>query len=277
MTVIPRNVSSLGEDVSLSRVVAFVINLDRSPERLAAMASQLDALQMPFTRVPAVDARVVCAKGKFDAQRYRLRHGRELRMAEVGCYLSHLAAMQAFLATDARYALILEDDATLLPTLPDVLAQATSGEAASTWDVLKLESRRRGFKLALHQLTPKHAISVNLFRSTGSAAYVVTRHAAEVYLDRLLPISQPFDHAFDRAWFFSLRMREVSPLVVSAQIGENAGNSTINSLSAPVVKLTGLAKLPCLAFRTLTETVRVVSGISAWTARQVPSWPRAAV
>jgi glycosyl transferase, family 25 len=239
------------------------------------MASQLDALQMPFTRVPAIDARVVCAKGKFDAQRYRLRHGRELRMAEVGCYLSHLAAMQTFLATDARYALILEDDATLLPELPDVLAQATTGEAASTWDVLKLESRRKGLKLALQQLTSTHAITVNLFRSTGSAAYVLSRHAAQVYLDRLLPISQPYDHAFDRGWFLNLRMREISPLVVSAQIGDNAGNSTISSLNAPVVKLTGLAKLPCLAFRTLTETMRVVSGVGAWTAR-VWSWPRAA-
>jgi glycosyl transferase family 25 len=241
------------------------------------MASQLDALCMPFMRVAAIDARLVCAKGKFDAQRYRRRHGRELRMAEVGCYLSHLAAMQAFLATDARYALILEDDATLLPALPDVLAQATAGGAAETWDVLKLESRRRGFKLALLQLTSSHAISVNLFRSTGSAAYVVSRHAAQVFLDRLLPISQPYDHAFDRGWFLNLRMREISPLAVSAQIGENAANSTITTLNAPVVKLTGLAKLPCLAFRTLTETMRVVSGISAWTARQVLSWPRAAV
>jgi glycosyl transferase family 25 len=261
----------------LYRVVAFVINLDRSPERLALMGSQLEALNMPFTRVPAIDARLASAEGKFDPRLYRRRHGREVRLAEVGCYLSHLAAMQAFLATEARYALILEDDATLLPALPDVLAQATTGGTASTWDVLKLESRRKGLKLALHQLTSSHAISVNLFRSTGSAAYVLSRHAAEVYLDRLLPISQPFDHAFDRGWFFNLRMREISPLVVSAQIGENAGNSTISPLNSPVVKLTGLAKLPCLAFRTLTETMRVVSGIGAWTARHVLSWPRPAV
>ena len=61
-------------------------------------------------------------------------------------------------------------------------------------------------------------MAVNLFRSTGAAAYVISRRAAEVYLDKLLPIGQPFDHAFDRGWFLGLRMREVNPLVVSAQI-----------------------------------------------------------
>jgi len=202
------------------------------------------------------------------------RKGREVRPGEVGCYLSHLAVMQTFLATDASHALILEDDATLLPALPDVLARATSREAVGTWDVLKLESRRTGFKLALQQLTPTHALCVNLFRSTGSAGYVLSRHAAQVYLDKLLPIGQPFDHAFDRGWFLGLRMREVAPLVVSGQMSASAEHSTITS--TPVVKLTGLAKLPCLAYRTMTETVRVVSGLGAWTAWRVLSAPRPA-
>jgi glycosyl transferase, family 25 len=246
-----------------------VINLDRSPERLAFMVDQLGALGMPFTRVPAIDGRLVSAEGKVDARRYRRRHGREVRPTEVGCYLSHLAAMQAFLATGARHALILEDDATLFPTLPDVLARATAAEAAATWDVLKLESRRTGFKLALLRLSPTHTISVNLFRSTGAAAYVVSRHAAQVYLDKLLPIGQPFDHAFDRGWFLGLRMREISPLVASAQMSASAAKSTITPANAPNVKLSGLAKLPSLAFRTMTETMRVVSGIAAWTERRV--------
>jgi glycosyl transferase, family 25 len=256
------------------RVATFLINLDRSPERLAAMAGQLDALHMTFTRIAAVDGRKVRPDDRVDAHRYRLRHGRHVRPGEIGCYLSHLAAMQAFLATDASHALILEDDATLLPALPEVLAHATSREAVSTWDVLKLESRRRGFKLALLQLTSAHALCVNLFRSTGSAGYVLSRHAAQVYLDKLLPIGQPFDHAFDRGWFLGLRMREVAPLVVSGQMSANADQSTI--ANAPVVKLTGLAKLPSLAFRTMTETMRVVSGIAAWTTWRVLGGPRTA-
>jgi glycosyl transferase family 25 len=233
------------------------------------MAGPLDALRLPFTRVPAVDGRLVAAEAKLDRRRYRRRHGRDVRPGEIGCYLSHVAAMQAFLATDAEHALILEDDATLLPALPDVLARATSRETAASWDVLKLESRRTGFKLALQQLSPTHSITVNLYRSTGAAAYVVSRHAAEVYLRKLLPIGQPFDHAFDRGWFLGLRMREINPLVVSAQIDANLGDSTITPSNSPVIKLTGLAKLPALAFRAMTETMRVVSGLVVWIERRV--------
>lgn len=233
------------------------------------MAGQLEALRIPFTRVPAVDGRLVSAETNVDRRRYRRRHGREVRPGEIGCYLSHLAAMQAFLTTDAEHALILEDDAMLLPALPDVLARATSRETAASWDVLKLESRRTGFKLALQELSPTHSITVNLYRSTGAAAYVVSRRAAEVYLQKLLPIGQPFDHAFDRGWFLGLRMREINPLVVSAQMDANLGDSTITPANSPVLKLTGLAKLPALTFRTMTETMRVVSGIAAWIERRV--------
>lgn len=259
----------MGGERILYRVATYVINLDRSPERLAFMAGELEALGMPFARVPAVDGRLVSAETKVDRRLYHQRHGRDVRPGEIGCYLSHLAAMQAFLATDAEHALILEDDATLLPALPDVLARAVSRETAASWDVLKLESRRTGFKLALQQLSPSHSVAVNLFRSTGAAAYVISRRAAEVYLDKLLPIGQPFDHAFDRGWFLGLRMREVNPLVVSAQMSKDSGESTITPLNSPVLKLTGLAKLPALTFRTMTETMRVVSGIVAWIERRV--------
>ena len=36
-----------------------------------------------------------------------------------------------------------------------------------------------------------------------------------------------------------------------------------------MIKLTGIAKLPALTFRTMTETMRVVSGIVAWIERRV--------
>ena len=88
------------------------------------MAGQLERTGHAVHRVPAVDGRLVSAETKVDRRLYRRRHGRDVRPGEIGCYLSHLAAMQAFLATDAEHALILEDDATLLPALPDVLARA---------------------------------------------------------------------------------------------------------------------------------------------------------
>ena len=150
-----------------------------------------------------------------------------MRPGEIGCYLSHLAAMQAFLATDASHALILEDDATLLPALPDVLARATSRETVATLGRAQAGKPPHGFQARPAAAHAAHALCVNLFRSTGSAGYVLSRHAAEVYLDKLLPIGQPFDHAFDRGWFLGLRMREVRPAGGLRADGARTGQSTI--------------------------------------------------
>jgi glycosyl transferase family 25 len=42
---------------TMDAVQTWVINLDRAPDRLARVREQLDRLQMPFMRLPAVDAR----------------------------------------------------------------------------------------------------------------------------------------------------------------------------------------------------------------------------
>ena len=205
------------------RVATFLINLDRSPSGWPPALASSRLCRMPFTRVAAVDGRKVGADHRVDAQRYRRRHGREVRPGEIGCYLSHITAMQAFLAADASHALILEDDATLLPSLPDVLARATSREAVGTWDVLKLESRRTGFKLALLQLTATHTLCVNLFPLDGRRPPTcVSRHAARVYLDKLLPIGQRFDTPSTRLVPAGLRMRGVAPLVRVGAVSASA-------------------------------------------------------
>jgi len=51
------------------------------------MAGQLEALGMPFARVPAVDGRLVSAETKVDRRLYHRRHGRDVRPGEIGCYL----------------------------------------------------------------------------------------------------------------------------------------------------------------------------------------------
>ncbi len=101
----------------------WVINLDRAPERLARVRAQLQQLQLPFTRLAAVDARALTPEQRaaLDEPAYRRKHGMSPVPGELGCYLSHVAVMRAFLASDATFALVLEDDVLLKPSLPAVL------------------------------------------------------------------------------------------------------------------------------------------------------------
>lgn len=197
----------------MSALQTFVINLDRSADRLERIAQSLGQLGLPFTRVAAVDGRQLSDDERIrslDEATYRRRHGMSSLPGELGCYLSHVKAMHAFLATEADAALILEDDVQPEPELPQVL-QALLG-CPDRWDMVKISGVHSGTPVRVARLTGRHGLAVMLSRCTGSSAYVVNRRAARAYVDGLLPMSLPYDHVFDQGWHFGLKVRMVSPL-----------------------------------------------------------------
>lgn len=238
-----------------------VINLDRSPKRMSHMADTLRALGLDWTRVPAVDGRLLPAfVPGIDPDLYWRTHGRELRSGEIGCYLSHLRAMAMFLKTSCTQAVVLEDDAVLTPEAVDIVSQITSSGAPEDWDMVKLEGHRQNLRLPLRRLSDRYTFSVLPTRPTGSAAYLVNRTAADTYLRKLLPMCVPYDHAFDRGWAMGLRVRAVSPFPI--RTGE-VFSTTIGGPSEPIRKIPLRSKAPTLLWRASTEFMRAVSAISA--------------
>lgn len=116
----------------------FVINLQRSPDRLANIEAQLSALKLPFTRIEAIDGKLLGVKDScIDPYRFRLNQGRECRAGEVGCAESHRKAWKEALKHNEPYSLILEDDAVMPPNLPQVLQ---SIETNLKLDIINLSS-----------------------------------------------------------------------------------------------------------------------------------------
>src|ERR1035437_3296376 len=90
-----------------SDICWLVINLDRSPDRLAGATRHLQGLGLNFLRVPGVDGVALPEPlPGIDRDLFRTCHGRELRGTDAGCYLSHLRALSRFLATGHRYGVI---------------------------------------------------------------------------------------------------------------------------------------------------------------------------
>ena len=212
----------------------WVINLDRAPDRLARVRAQLQHLQLPFTRLAAVDARALTPgqRAALDEPAYRRKHGMSPVLGELGCYLSHVAVMRAFLASDLAFALVLEDDVLLKDSLPAVLKGLLSHPGR--WDVVKLSAVHRGTPMPYLEVAPGHQLAVMLSRCTGSSAYVMNRRAAQAYLrepDGLLPMQLPYDHVFDQGWRFGLKVRLVAPqpcghdAQIESTIGTSAGTA----------------------------------------------------
>lgn len=113
-----------------------VINLDRDKTRLQEITNELTAAGLFFQRLSAVDGATSCNLDQGSSKKYL---GRLLYPGEVGCYLSHLEAIDSFLATDAEYGVVLEDDAVPSSNMADRLAELFELlPKAPAWDVVNL-------------------------------------------------------------------------------------------------------------------------------------------
>ena len=140
--------------------------------------------------------------------------GRRPIPAEIGCYLSHIKAIDAFLRTDHAHGLILEDDAVFSADLATTIQEALRhGDA---WDVLRLSTVNTDRVTPVVRLADGSWLGVNLLRSKGAAAYMLNRRAAETFRRRLLPMRLAYDIAFDLEYLWGLRALAVTPYPVVA-------------------------------------------------------------
>jgi glycosyl transferase family 25 len=176
------------------RTGTFVLNLDRSTDRMEWMTAQLDAFGMPYQRVAGIDG----ARDDLDAAMRSLgvrlgkTNGRSLAKAEIACYLSHLAAIKRALAQNCAAALILEDDAQVLADIPPVLDDFARYQDKPY--ILRLEPWHK----AHWQVPVGRFADVDAFYTPDSSfyyctAYCLTRAAMQTVTQRLTEISAPFD------------------------------------------------------------------------------------
>lgn len=201
-------------------LMTLVINLDRAADRMAHMARELQAVGLPYTRIAAVDGTTLQRPHPdFSESHYRHLHGRHWAPKELGCYLSHIQCLRTFLASDAQYALILEDDVRLDPDIRPVLTEALT--QTQHWNLLRLSTVNSGTWWPVRPLGRTN-LAVCLTREKGAGGYVVDRVAARQMVDKLLPMRLAWDIAFDLEWLLGFKTLGVYPMVIQ----QNAGFGT---------------------------------------------------
>lgn len=189
---------------------AFVINLDSATDRWAFIEESFAHTGLTVHRISAVDGgKINLPIAEFSQRRFRWFHGRRSKTREIGCYLSHIKALRAFLDSGDEFGLICEDD--VRPSKDLVAVLQSSLLLSKAWDILRLSSLGPGTSLTVCRLSVDYRLCVSFGRLNGSGAYVVNRAAASTFVQRLLPMWLPYDHAFDREWFYGLRAVYVLP------------------------------------------------------------------
>ena len=149
----------------------FYINLDHRPDRRAFMEAQFQRLGLDAERVVGMRLDEITDADRVPGYPW-------LGDGGIVCGLSHLRALAAFLDTGHPWALILEDDAVLSARLPQLLRIVDAGGV--TADMVRVESGGTIFATSPQPIGAGLSLFKCFTATAGSAAYVVSRHAAEV-------------------------------------------------------------------------------------------------
>jgi glycosyl transferase family 25 len=163
----------------------YVINLDRAPERMAHMRTQFERLKIPFTRIAAVDAKLL-TDGEIDAFRRSVADAarpHSWHVSQIGIFLSHKKAWAQIASEDDRFAAVFEDDVHLSDRIASLLDSDVWIDRSM--DIVRLETTQQSMKLARSPILQKDGMKLFRIESSawGAAGYLISRDIAE-WLDR---------------------------------------------------------------------------------------------
>jgi glycosyl transferase family 25 len=171
----------------------YVINLDRSPDRMAHMTKALGELGLPFERFPAVDGRQL---PKEELSRYAATHRRTVPWlpGDIGNSLSHIRLWEKIAAGGPGWTLIFEDDVSISTLLPTFLAHFEANQVPRN-AMVKIETT--GSNVILSKRSTAKLGSIDLYRlrtpHMGTAGYLIEREMAEKWARNHTLLDDPID------------------------------------------------------------------------------------
>ncbi len=198
----------------------FVINLERSADRRAAMAASLEQLGVNYTFFKAVDGKTLDPSSlpDYDSLRRKLFFGRDLSLGEIGCLLSHRAVFQHMVDHHIPCAVVLEDDVTIANDFPAVIQDLCALPVA--WDVVRFLAYEKVQKAAGRDIlalpTKPYRLSRIPTLSGGAYGYMLTLKAAKTFLQHTKKNILPIDTLQGYVWRTGLETFILRPSPVSS-------------------------------------------------------------
>lgn len=123
-------------------VPIFLINLDKSTEKMEFMKKQLTRLKLNYERISAVcgaDLSAADIDAVYSSILNKTRYHRNLTVGEIGCYMSHRHAWKRICDNNIEFAIVLEDDVNIEKNFVSIFEHV---EALKSFDLIKLADNR---------------------------------------------------------------------------------------------------------------------------------------
>lgn len=201
----------------LNQPKVFLINLDKSIERLKKSSERLTAQNIQFERIPAIDGTKLTnaeIQAHYSSQLNSKQYYRNLGYGEIGCFLSHRLAWQKIVEQKLQYAIVLEDDFQLVGDLSAVFSTIES--LKFDWQLLKLaayQNRTRPIK-ATKQVNEQFDLVLHKKPLTGCCAQAITYHAAKQLLAITEQFGCPVDTQIQRTWQTGVSVYSLMPFMI---------------------------------------------------------------
>lgn len=185
-------------------IPAYLINLDRSPDRLAIMQERFESLGIPFRRVVAVNGQELSPED-IGAVRIDVPGWKPLSANEVACFLSHRKCWELISLAPEDHGCIFEDDVLLSNSLASFLSH--DGWIPAFAEIVKLETDRRRVWIdrRSYRLEGNFELAKLWSGHYRAGGYIVSKSVARKLLDLTERFAVPIDViVFDRA--FRLRV-----------------------------------------------------------------------
>lgn len=215
--------------MSITEIPIYVINLDRSTNRLSYMDKQLSKLKMPFTRIAAIDGSQIQHKilqGYQQQSKHSWVHYTSLSAAEIGCALSWHNAWRIVSTHSSKACVVLEDDVKIhdnFKNVVEILFQHLDENIVIDLSGKKgmIEKQRKiinGITLIRYQTPP--------LRTTGSI--YGGGNATKNFLNRIQHFKAPVDTLQQMLWLHNVQTWSLDKGCISHQDFE-VGGSTIST------------------------------------------------
>jgi GR25 family glycosyltransferase involved in LPS biosynthesis len=228
----------------------FLINLERSPDRLIHATNTFKQVGLPFERIAAVDGTKLDMEHiETFADREAVEKDKWLTSSAIGCSLSHYKAYKQFLESDADWALFVEDDVEFSPNVVDVLNNAI--RTINKTDVFLLYFHGRDKSYSKHskiEVDSKHAFfaATNLLDVYSAGAYLIHRDVAQRLHDYVFPVHTTADRHgdFHRAGIIGGLWALLPPITRTSYFGSDISYSMLGSLlrKAEAVKCLAISR-----------------------------------
>lgn len=192
----------------------YIINLEKSPQRFARITQSLAGTTFPIERVAGVYGKNL-SNDEIAGVTKKMLFPRALLRNEIGCYLSHLAALKKMLSDGVEFGIIFEDDAVVGENFDAAVKAALTARRAGKcdWDLLKLSDSNKVFlkkssagAFACVQCYPVPAMGL---------AQIWTPAAAEKFLRRRQKFGRPYDIDLKYVWENKIKTHNLYPDIVT--------------------------------------------------------------